>query len=173
VQRALEHLSRCYPDSCPVEQLIETVVPTGMPERANAEARLLSALLRVSAAEHVSVSALPLRAGRASAARPAVWSLARMQADNGQDWASNLHHRAVALHPALRLLLPMLDGRHERVMLRDRLVAALASGEATIPGLEVDGRSASRPQLEAAATQTVEQMLRYLEHHALLEPDTL
>lgn len=172
VQAALEHLSRCYPESCPVEQLIETVVPTGTPERANAQARLLSALLRVTAAEHISVSTLPLRTGRASA-RPAVWSLARMQADNGQDWASSLHHRPVQLHPALRLLMPLLDGRHERVALRDRLVAAVAGGETNIPGLEMNAPSASRPQLEAAATQIIQQMLRYLEHHALLEPNTL
>src|SRR5262249_62303632 len=70
MQRALEHLSRCYPESCPVEELIEVVIPTGMPERANAEARLLSTLLRVTAAEHVSVSTLPLRTGRAAGARP-------------------------------------------------------------------------------------------------------
>jgi hypothetical protein len=173
VQQALEHLSQCYPDSCPVEHLIATVVPPGMAERTKAEARLLSALLRLTAAEYVSVSALPVRAGRASAAWPAVWGLARIQSNNAQDWASSLHHRAVALHPVFRLLLPLLDGRHERVALRDCLVAAVASGEAKIPGFEEDGSAGSRSRLEAAAMQTLEQMLRYLEHHALLEPDAL
>lgn len=172
VRRAMETLAAASPGACTLDELLgvsrsedSANPPPGGP---SIEARLLSALFKAVSAGHVTLSSLPLYVGRAGARRPAVFKVARLQAASGQEWASSLGHRAVALHPAMRLLLPLLDGAQDRSALRDRLVDALRNRELAIEQLS-DGALADPGRLEAAATAMLDHMLRYLEQNALLD----
>ena len=172
LQRALAHLAQVYPASCSVDELFASLGLDQVRDRTNAEARLLSGLLRLAAADHLGISTMQLKTGRAAATNPVVPSLVRMQAADGQEWGTSLHHRAVGLHPALRVVLPLLDGQHDRVALRDQLVVATLNGKIKVAEIEGDGEPGRRSRTETAAARILDQMLRYLEQHALLAPES-
>jgi methyltransferase-like protein len=177
VRRAMESLAAAYPATRSLEELIGVIGTNDTPnfpaDRSALETRLLDALFKAVAASHVSVSTSPLKVGRAAAARPTVCKVARLQAASGQGWASSLQHRAVALHPAMRLLLPFLDGSQDRSALQHRLAEALRNRQITIEQLSNDGAHADPARLEAVAATMLDHMLRYLEENALLDLDQI
>jgi SAM-dependent methyltransferase len=174
VRRAMELLASAYPATCSLEELIGGIgmsdTPSPPSDRVAIETRLLDALFQAVAALHVAISTAPLKVGRAAAARPAVCRVARLQATNGQSWASGLQHRAVALHPAMRLLLPFMDGTLDRSALRDRLAEALRNRQITVERLSDDVALADPGTLGVVAGTMLDQMLHYLEENALLDP---
>jgi SAM-dependent methyltransferase/methyltransferase-like protein len=173
VRRAMELLASAYPATCSLEELIggvgmsDTTGPP--PDRIAIETRLLDALFKAVAALYVSVSTLPLKVGRAAAARPTVCKVARLQATNGQSWASSRQHRPVALHPAMCLLVPFMDGTQDRGALRHRLADALRNRQIAAEEVNDDAALANPVALEAIAATMLDQMLRHLEENALLE----
>ena len=173
VRRAMELLASAYPATCSLEELIggvgmsDTTGPP--PDRIAIETRLLDALFKAVAALYVSVSTLPLKVGRAAAARPTVCKVARLQATNGQSWASSRQHRPVALHPATCLLVPFMDGTQDRGALRHRLADALRNRQIAAEEVNDDAALANPVALEAIAATMLDQMLRHLEENALLE----
>jgi methyltransferase-like protein/predicted O-methyltransferase YrrM len=173
VSRAIELLASAYPATCSLEELIGGVgmsdTPSPSPDQIAIETRLLDALFKAVITLHVSVSTLPLKVGRAAAARPAVCKVARLQATNGQSWASSLQHRAVALHPAMCLMVPFMDGTRDRSALHDRLADALRNRQITAEELSNDAALANPVVLESAAATMLDQMLRYLGENALLD----
>jgi methyltransferase-like protein/protein-L-isoaspartate O-methyltransferase len=175
VRRAMELLASNYPATCSLEELIGglgmTDTPNPPPDRTAIETRLLGALLKAVTALHVAVSILPLKVGRAGTERPAVFRVARLQAANGQSWASSPQHRAVALHPAMCLLLPFMDGTRDRSALHDRLADALRNRQITVEQLTNDVALANPATLDAVAGTMLDQMLHYLEENALLDPN--
>lgn len=76
---------------------------------------------------------------RAPSAAPLAFSVARAQAASGSPWATNLWHQPVELEPALRRLLPLLDGARTAAQL-----------EALLPDV---GARALRDQLAALAAE--------------------
>jgi methyltransferase-like protein/SAM-dependent methyltransferase len=171
VRRAMELLASAYPATCSLEELVGGVgmSDTSSPSPIAIETRLLDALFKAAITLHVSVSALPLKVGRAAAARPAVCKVARLQATNGQSWASSLQHRAVALHPAMCLLVPLMDGTRDRSALHDRLTDALRNRQITAEQLSNDTVLAKPAVVETVAATMLDHMLRYLEKNALLD----
>ncbi len=73
----------------------------------------------------VSISTVPVRVGRSSAAKPRAWSLARADVAAGLAWTTNTRHETVNLDVVKLALLPYLDGSHDRDMLAERLHAAV------------------------------------------------
>jgi methyltransferase-like protein/2-polyprenyl-3-methyl-5-hydroxy-6-metoxy-1,4-benzoquinol methylase len=64
-------------------------------------------------------------------AKPKAYSLARAQAQLGQNWATNLAHQPVGISPAHRSVLALLDGTRDRAALQAELLAQLKDGRLT------------------------------------------
>jgi len=174
LRRVMERLASAYPGTCTLDDLVGAIEDYNLPDppqsKAIAEARLSEALFKAVASADITISSTPLQVGRAMSGFPAVFKLARLQAAGGQDWANSLQHRAVALHPAMRVLLPFLDGTQDRNMLRERLDEALRTRQISIEQLNKDSEHIDPVRLKAVAETMLEQMLRYLEENALLVP---
>jgi methyltransferase-like protein len=171
IRQAIERLARAYPATLSLDEL--TAFPGGEPHNipAEVEARVRRAIFTMVLAGRASISVLPLRVGRADHEHPTAWHLARMEASSGQPWITSLHHAGVPAHPILKILLPYLDGAHDRSALRARLTDALQRGVASVPELAADQPPLSEEGFGAVVEQYVEQTLRHLARHALLEPD--
>lgn len=151
VARALVRLGEQYPDTVPVADLLAQAEAT----EAGSSARLLPALLQAVMAGLVDVTSEPVCTGRASDLRPAVWSLARLEAAAGQHWVSNQRHAPVRVDVLGRALLQLADGRHTLAELADLLASAL-------PELR---------RLDGARRQAMlAQALQHVATNALLEP---
>jgi hypothetical protein len=94
-----------------------------------------------------------------------------MEAALGQPWITSLRHAGVPAHPMLRTLLPHLDGAHNRSALRTLLMEAIQHGVVSVPEVSVDKPPLSEEELGNVVERYVEETLRYLARHALLEPD--
>jgi PKMT, C-terminal winged helix domain len=141
----------------------------GSEDLADNEARIRRAVLTIGLAGRATISALPLRVGRADQERPRVWSVARAEAASAQPWITTLRHGAVPANPILRVLLPHLDGTNDRVVLCARLVEALMAGALRVQEFPADQALPSPDRLREVAEQYVEQVLHHLERNALLE----
>ncbi len=171
VDQALARLAAAYPATLMLHELAAD--PGLSPQdRAEIEARLCGALFAMALVGQASISALPLRVGRAAHVRPRAWCVARLEAASGQPWITSLRHVGVPAHPVVKALLPYLDGNHDRIALRTRLAAALRSGLLKIPELPAGRPLPSDERLAAIVERHVERALGYLERHALLQPDT-
>jgi hypothetical protein len=170
VHQALARLATAYPATLTLDEL--ATYPSCGQARAEIEARVCDALFLMVLAGQASISALPLRVGLAAHKRPRAWLVARTEAASGQPWITSLRHAGVPGHPILTVLVPHLDGTHDRSALRVRFTAALQSGAVRVPELPADKPPPPQERLNSVAEQYVERTLRYLERHALLEPDT-
>jgi SAM-dependent methyltransferase len=169
IREAFERLARAYPATLPLDAL--TDLPDGAPHvAAEIEARVRRAIFTMVLAGRASISVLPLRVGHADHEHPTAWRVARAEAASGQPWVTTLGHAGVPAHPILRVLLPLLDGTHGRSALRARLADALQSGAVRVPELPADRPPPSRERLGAIIEQYLDQILRHLERHAVLEP---
>jgi methyltransferase-like protein len=93
--------------------------------------------------------------------------VARAEAALGQPWVTSLHHTGVPALPILKLLLPILDGMHDRAALREAVISALQAGAIPMPAGET---SLSRESVAEVAEQCLAQSLAYLSRRALLQP---
>jgi SAM-dependent methyltransferase len=170
IREAFERLARAYPATLTLDAL--TASPTGGRDVSpEVEARVRSAVFTLVLAGRASISIVPLRVGHADDEHPKAWHVARSEAASGQPWITSLGHAGMPAHPMLRALLPYFDGTHGRAALRARLADALQSGAVQVPELPTDQPPPSQERLDAIAEQCLEQTLRHLERHALLEPD--
>jgi SAM-dependent methyltransferase len=165
VTEAMTRLAEVYPETLAIQELTrsEGLAP-------EAQERIRQAIFSMVLAGRVTLSVLPLRAGQADHERPTVWALARSEAASGQPWVTSLHHTGVPSRPVLKLLLPYLDGTHDRAALSARLADALQRGTVRVAESPFDQESPSFGRLAMIAGQYVEEALRYLAHHAFLEP---
>ena len=96
----------------------------------------------------------------------------RSPAAAGQPWVTSLRHTSVILTPVLRVLMPSIDGRHDRAALAGLIASAHRAGTIDLLG---GGAAPDAPltdtQLETLAVDRVGQALRYLAVNALLRPD--
>lgn len=72
--------------------------------------------------------------------KPKASALSRYQAQQGEDYISNLRHDRVLLNPLHRYLLPYLDGRHTHEMLQALLETLAADGSLQVKK-DTEGRS--------------------------------
>lgn len=170
VQRALARLSAAYPQSLTLEQLAATQAGAPPEDKADAAAHICKALSLLVAAGQVDISTEPTRSGSASDSRPCVWAVARAEVTTGQPWLTNMAHAPVLLKPAMKVLLPHLDGTSDRTRLAQVFAQALLQGEVRIPELPGDSAQAPSAAIERLAADYVERVIDYLAANALLEP---
>lgn len=103
----VERLSAAYPATCSVDELL-----AGLPPASEGKALQVLTLLLIS--EQATASTVPLKVGRADAARPHAWAVARLEAAAGQPLVTGRHHAPVRLTPALAQLMPHLTGANDR-----------------------------------------------------------
>jgi methyltransferase-like protein len=112
---------------------------------------------------HLHAARFVLEAGRL----PLASALARLQASRGAQKVSNLRHERVKLDHTSQLLLPYLDGSHDRPALLKMLVGQVRQGQIN---LEHEGRPVRDPaKIRQILDQEMELALRWLGRAALLE----
>jgi len=171
IHQALVCLAAAYPATLTLDELTASL-GCDSTARAGIEARVCDALFSMVMAGQASVSVLPLRLGLATQTLPRAWVVARMEAVSGQPWITSLRHVGVPVYPILRVLLPYLDGTHDRSALRARLTGALQSGAVQLPEQPADNPPQPPQDSDSVVEHHVERALSYLARHALLEPDT-
>jgi methyltransferase-like protein len=171
VARALDHLGASLPETRNLRQLLDHLEVTADAERQAAAERVMAAILRVIIAGLGTMSAVPVKIGRAADARPKVWQVARHDRMTDQPWTTNLRHMPVKLDPVANAMLPMLDGQNDRAALTSHLGALVKTGRLdldTFGGLHDVSGTGDDPVARLAAR--VELVLQQLEQLALLEP---
>ncbi|MCX2934913.1 class I SAM-dependent methyltransferase [Mycobacterium sp. CVI_P3] len=161
---ALSALSARYPATATPNELMTA----GATEQAIDETVLLDALFRLLVLGMIDIHSEPIRLGTASAQWPVASALARLDAQLGAANTTNLRHEWVALTPLDRLVLPWLDGSHDRRDLSDSVLQLIQDGtlELTQDGATVTDDEGGR----RGALAAVETVLAALASRALLEP---
>lgn len=167
VARALAALSRRWPSTTTAAELTEAVASHDAPREIVAVA-VLDTLFRLMSAGMLLLSTTPIRAGRAEAAHPVGWSLARADAGRGAVQTASLHHESVRLDGPSRTLLPLLDGTRDRPALIRSVLDMLDRGAIE---LQHDGEPVRDPDVKARAiADIVDSTIRALASAALLSP---
>jgi hypothetical protein len=172
VAHGLACLGGAYPSTHSVRDIVGSCEPQAAPQRDAARVRMRHALYRLVAGGRAVISTEPLSAGRADAAYPEAWMLARHEAASGQPWITSLRHVAIPLSPVLRLLIPRLDGRHGRTMLADRLGVALNCREITAPEPSRTPTSSGHECAATIAERLLDAALDHLAKQAVLSPSS-
>ena len=165
VGRCLMRLGKTFPATLPVDELISDAA--GNDGDVAAVSKVRDALFRLLCSGRASISSQPLAVGRADAERPVAWSLARAEAASGQPWVTGARHTSVLLNPAMKCLLPLLDGSLDRAALLAKLADALARGDIKLhanPATTETSAVAIRPSFEKQLALALD----YLERNALL-----
>jgi SAM-dependent methyltransferase len=136
---ALRHLSAISPQVCPFDELLSAalveVYGNGLPDTAvreqDAQVLALNLLKGHSYSRHlVGLHAYQPQFSLVVSDRPYALPSARYYARQGAQ-VTNLRHERVNLDEPARLLLPLLDGRHRRIELIDRMARELTASDAT------------------------------------------
>ena len=152
---ALRRLAASFPDN---------VAVTAVVANAGDETNVLRALLNLLLEGRATLSALPLRVGAASDAKPKVWPLAHAEAVAGLPGVTSLRHVTVAVTKPARQIAVQMDGARDRIELTQWLIAAIERGEITVPA-EDTGQSAA-----SVAAKLLDDTLQHLAGCAVLEP---
>ena len=166
LDEALRRLVAAHPATLSFEALM----PGGLADHDEAEARLLDALLLRVMRGQVGIASIPLHVGSATDSHPRVSALARLEAQVGQPWISSRSHVGIPVSPAVRAMLPFLDGRHDQDALRARLDAASTDGAGALPGSKAGSPGSPQCRQPAVAEGQLRSVLRYLAQHGVLEP---
>jgi hypothetical protein len=165
IARALAALSDRWPSTATPNELIEAACADGTPREAVTSA-VLDSLFRLMTAGMLQLSTVPVRAGRADAARPLGWSLARADARCGAAGTVSHYHAPVPLDGPSRTLLPLLDGTRDRAALVQCVLELMDQGSIV---LQHDGEAVADPDVtRKAVTELVESTIAKLASHALL-----
>jgi methyltransferase-like protein/SAM-dependent methyltransferase len=175
VKAALRHLAEFWPRAVPFAELRQVARKQLEPARETASQnvedtqRLGECLLQcyMSAASRlVDLHVSPPRFALQVSERPRASPLARLQAASGNQ-VTNLRHESVGLGEFERQLLRLLDGRHDRAALLDRLTELTVAGALRIEanGQPVRATSTMREHLGAA----LDRQLPLLARQALLQ----
>ena len=163
VHRAFTQLAERFPSTSSLSEL------TGRGSSADHEQRISKAVFRLLTSGRALVSSVPLNCGGAGADFPRVWPLARAEAAAGQPWVTSPRHTSVILTQVLRVLMPWLDGKHDRESLAALIASAHRAGTIELGDVRgAPGAPATDTPVEALA---VDHALRYLAVNALLLPD--
>lgn len=125
-----------------------------------------SELINLLLQNFIRLSLTPLTLA-ASGHTPRAFSLARVQAMRGQNWATNLLHQPVGISPAHRAVLAQLDGTQTREMVEAELLAQLLDGR--LNAHSGQQRVTDSKQLKTIAAQFYTQAIAELRQLAILE----
>ena len=164
IRRAIGQLAAAYPGTMTPAQL--TAVPGCSPADAP---RIRQALFKMVLAGRAGISAVPAPPVQ-PADFPRAWPVARLEASAGQPWITSLRHVGIPAHPVLKLLLPLLDGTHNRTMLQSRLASALRESKLPPPNPPGNGQPPSPDHPDTVAAQSLKWALAHLARHGFLEP---
>ncbi len=165
IAHALVALGERWPSTATPDELIEAARSDGAARESVAPA-VLESLFRLMAAGMLELSTVPVRAGRADAARPLGWSLARADAGRGAAATAGLHHAPAPLDDPSRTLLPLLDGTRDRPALVHHVLDLMADGSIV---LQHEGEAvADREVMRIAVTELVDSTIAKLAAAALL-----
>ena len=150
VHRALQKLSEAYPATRTVRELAAEV------RALDREAALLDAVFKAILVGLVEISSVPLRLEPAAGAkpRPRAGRLARLDASQGTIWTTGPAHNVVPLDVVCALLLPLMDGAHDREALKNALLAAVREGRLRLTD-KASGLDLAGSALDEAAAQHV------------------
>jgi methyltransferase-like protein len=171
VAKALDHLGASFPETRSLRQLLDFLEVNGEAKRQAVADRVMASVLRVITAGLGSVSAVPVKIGRAADAKPKVWLVARHDNRTDQPWTTNLRHMPVRLDPVGNALVPMVDGHNDRSSMASYLGTLI--NEAKLGLNTLDGFTGISDTSDDSVTKLaarVDLVLRQLEQLALLEP---
>jgi len=144
--------------------------PTGAVMIADTGEDLLpSALARCFLSGLVGLHTCPPGFAAEPAERPVASPLARLQVERGSEKVASLRHRSITLRDFDRSVLAMLDGRHDRPALVDRLIEMAIADKFTI--IQDDQPVRDPAVLRELFADEIEPSLRRIADHALLIDD--
>ena len=162
-------LVKAKPSSVVFEDLVQTVaqkVPGLSTNPAHAIADAVGAeLINLLVQNVVRLGLSPLPAPTDNG-MPCAFSLARVQAAMGQDWATNLLHQPVGISPAHRAVLAQLDGTCSQAEIEAELLDQLKDGR--LMAHRGQERIVEMAQLKDLASQFYVQALSDLRQLAVL-----
>jgi methyltransferase-like protein/SAM-dependent methyltransferase len=159
VGHAMERLLAAFPSTITLDECAANMTP-------QQRGAVADALLRLTVSGMITVSSIPLVAGRAGN-RPLASHLARGDATFGLDRTANRRHEAVQIDPAGMVLIPALDGKTDRKALEKLLYDAAQAG--TI-AFRKEGRAETDPQkLRQAVHQLLPSILDGIAASGILE----
>ncbi len=98
--------------------------------------------------------------------QPVAYTLARAQAQLGQNWVTNLMHQSVGLTPAHAAVLALLDGTRDHAALQTELLIRLKDGR--LNASRGQERITAETELTQLAAQLCQQMLHDLRQQLVL-----
>ncbi|MGL4811021.1 MAG: methyltransferase regulatory domain-containing protein [Beijerinckiaceae bacterium] len=125
VMTALEQLVKRFPGSATLEDMLGALSAN---DRKTYRDMVYDAVFRMVIAGLLIPLTEPVPAAATVSAKPRASAVARLDAGRGEASTASLRHERVALDPAARALLPLLDGQHERPALVQRLLSEAKSG---------------------------------------------
>ena len=156
IAAALTTLGAAFPGSCSLTDLAPEIRERSIVARA---------VLNLALEGRVTLSTLALHVGRATDAKPKVWSLARTEAAAGLPGVTSLRHVTAALPKPVLAIAAKLDGSRDRIELTQWMIRALDSG--SFADVEPPNGQ-SRP---ARASNLIDDALRRLAECGLLSID--
>ena len=170
---AIDKLSAAFPETRTLAELTAEVAALDLPGGTKeAEASILDALFKMILVGLVSISTLPVRVGRSSAAKPRAWSLARADIAAGLAWTTNTRHETVNLDVVKLALLPYLDGSYDREMLAERLHAAVRERRIFMKDSKAGEDIQDPAALDKAVREHVASAIEGLAAAGVLEPES-
>lgn len=169
-RRAIEVVSAAFPATRSLDEIYAELSVSDPDIGAAAQADILNVLFQLIVCGLALPSSVPVRTGKATAARPVAWPIARADAAAGWKSTTNLRHETVPLDIMTFELLPHLDGSHTRPMLAERLMNTIRSGRINMQD-PTTNRPLTGSALEASVTAHVDLAIGRLAAAALLEPE--
>ncbi len=131
-----EQLTKCWPRSITIDELhaaaSERLSSSGQEVQQMSADDVADAMMDVFATGLLELCLEPPAITNVVSSRPMATQLARWQASAGNT-VTNQRNESVTLDEFSRFLVKLLDAKHDRAMLAEKMQAAVASGELTWP----------------------------------------
>ena len=164
---ALEALSRAYPATVTLDELVETCTVSAPESAREARGMIAHLLLMTLTGGVIDARVDPIRAASTIEARPCAPRHCRIDALAGENVVPTLTHESYSLNDSERVLLPLMDGSRDRDALVSALLESVAAG-----GLQFSRNGvavAEQGELAEIARQEVERALGAFQRAGLLE----
>lgn len=155
----LEVMVNCLPGSSSFDDLTAKAEGDG-------RAALVDALYRMALGGLFMLSSEPIGCATKAGARPRASAVVRVDAAAGAGITTSLRHETVALDPASRFILPLMDGKSDAKRFEEALITAARSGELTYSR---DGQPVDEKDLKVTIAEQVPALLNGLATTGLLE----
>jgi methyltransferase-like protein len=127
IREALSSLANAGPATRTPAELLAATLPDRQPTGTE-QIELLNALLQLLLVGMAEASTVPVSTAREIGERPLAAKLARLDAEAGRMWTTNMLHQRVSLNVVQQALLPKVDGHNDRTGLEARLLECVRQG---------------------------------------------